>query len=120
MEPVTRRGLLGRAGLLGSLLAVGTEDPPALSSEGPPEDRRKFKVVVTGGHPGDPEYGCGGTIACYAELGHDVVLLYLNDGERPGKPPGGVRGAGRRGREGLRNPRRPPLVRGAGGRRSGR
>jgi LmbE family N-acetylglucosaminyl deacetylase len=50
------------------------------------------KVVVTGGHPGDPEYGCGGTIARYADLGHDVVLLYLNDGERPGKPPGQARG----------------------------
>ena len=31
-----------------------------------------------GGHPGDPEYGCGGTIARYTDLGHDVVLLYLN------------------------------------------
>ena len=24
-------------------------------------EKRKLKVVVTGGHPGDPEYGCGGT-----------------------------------------------------------
>ncbi len=42
----------------------------------------KLKVVVTGGHPGDPEYGCGGTIARYADQGHDVVLLYLNHGEK--------------------------------------
>ena len=50
------------------------------------------KVVVTGGHPGDPEYGCGGTIARYAELGHEVVLLYLNDGDPPTKPgPKGLR-----------------------------
>ena len=41
---------------------------------------KKEKVVVTGGHPGDPEYGCGGTIARLAAGGHDVVLLYLNDG----------------------------------------
>lgn len=41
---------------------------------------RKFKIVVTGGHPGDPEYGCGGTVARLSALGHDVVLLYLNDG----------------------------------------
>jgi LmbE family N-acetylglucosaminyl deacetylase len=40
-------------------------------------------VIVTGGHPGDPEYGCGGTIARYADLGHDVALLYLNRGEWP-------------------------------------
>jgi N-acetylglucosamine malate deacetylase 1 len=53
---------------------------------------RKFKVIVTGGHPGDPEYGCGGTIARYAELGHDVVLLYLNDGDPPGKPTGRAKG----------------------------
>ncbi len=48
---------------------------------------RKPKVLVTGGHPGDPEYGCGGTIARYTDLGHEVVLLYLNRGELgiPGK-----------------------------------
>ncbi len=40
----------------------------------------KCKIVITGGHPGDPEYGCGGTIARFTTLGHDVVLLYLNDG----------------------------------------
>lgn len=42
----------------------------------------KLKVIVCGGHPGDPEYGCGGTIARYTELGHDVALLYLNRGEK--------------------------------------
>ena len=36
--------------------------------------------MVTGGHPGDPEYGCGGTVARLAAAGHEVVLLYLNDG----------------------------------------
>src|SRR5271167_3399892 len=43
---------------------------------------RKLKVVVTGGHPGDPEYGCGGTVARYTDLGHEVTLLYLNRGEK--------------------------------------
>lgn len=41
----------------------------------------KLKIVVTGGHPGDPECGCGGTIARYTALGHDVTLLYFNRGE---------------------------------------
>jgi LmbE family N-acetylglucosaminyl deacetylase len=41
---------------------------------------RKFKVIVTGGHPGDPEYGCGGTVARLIAAGHIVTLLYLNDG----------------------------------------
>jgi len=43
---------------------------------------KKLKIIVTGGHPGDPEYGCGGTAARYADLGHDVVFLYLNRGEK--------------------------------------
>ena len=44
---------------------------------------RRLKVVVTGGHPGDPEYGCGGTVSRFTGLGHEVVLLYLNDGGWP-------------------------------------
>lgn len=42
---------------------------------------KPLKIVVAGGHPGDPECGCAGTVARYTELGHDVVLLYLNRGE---------------------------------------
>lgn len=41
----------------------------------------KLKIVVAGGHPGDPEYGCGGTVALYTSLGHSVTLLYLNRGQ---------------------------------------
>jgi LmbE family N-acetylglucosaminyl deacetylase len=86
--------MLGRASVLSSTLAIGAlpaaEGSP-LSDE-PREAKRKLKVVVTGGHPGDPEYGCGGTIARYTDLGHDVALLYLNDGDRPGKLPDGARG----------------------------
>ena len=41
----------------------------------------RLKIVVTGGHPGDPECGCAGTIARYTGLGHEVVLLYMNRGE---------------------------------------
>src|SRR5262249_1025694 len=61
-------------------------------ADGPPEAPRKLKVIVTGGHPGDPEYGCGGTIARLSELGHEVVLLYLNDGEPRGRTPEEARG----------------------------
>jgi LmbE family N-acetylglucosaminyl deacetylase len=82
MTPLTRRDLLGRPGPLGGALALGA------LCEGP---TRKLKVVVTGGHPGDPEYGCGGTVARYADLGHEVVLLYLNDGVPAGRPKDGVR-----------------------------
>jgi LmbE family N-acetylglucosaminyl deacetylase len=60
----------------------------------PNEVGRKLKLMVAGGHPGDPEYGCGGTVARYTDLGHEAVLLYLNDGEpvNPGKPPKGPKG----------------------------
>ncbi|MGE5206190.1 MAG: PIG-L deacetylase family protein [Chlamydiota bacterium] len=50
-------------------------------------EHKKLKVIVAGGHPGDPEYGCGGTVARYTKRGHAVSLLYLNRGEGgiPGK-----------------------------------
>jgi N-acetylglucosamine malate deacetylase 1 len=82
MPTINRRDLLGHTCSLGSL-ALGM--PPA------GDVPRPRKVVVTGGHPGDPEYGCGGTVARYADLGHEVVLLYLSDGVPAGKPKDGVR-----------------------------
>ena len=42
---------------------------------------RKLKIVVAGAHPDDPELGAGGTIARYADLGHEVVCLYLTRGQ---------------------------------------
>src|SRR5580658_696947 len=76
----TRRVLLGQAAYLTAAGALGQEALGPLSAA--PAAGRKLKVVVTGAHPGDPEYGCGGTIARYADQGHDVVLLYLNRGEK--------------------------------------
>src|SRR4051794_18825902 len=82
-SPMNRRDLLGQTGSLGGVLALGV--PPIGAAQ------RKLKVVVTGGHPGDPEYGCGGTIARYADLGHEVVLLYLNESVPAGRPRDGIR-----------------------------
>jgi len=65
LVPVSRRELLASAAAL-KLRA---------------EPARPLKIVVAGGHPGDPECGCAGTIACYTALGHSVTLLYLNRGE---------------------------------------
>jgi N-acetylglucosamine malate deacetylase 1 len=87
---VTRRDLfLGAGGLATSFAlaafvtdAVG-EAPSASAAPPEPKTDRKMKVVVAGGHPGDPEYGCGGTIARLTNLGHEVVLMYLNDGGWP-------------------------------------
>ena len=38
-------------------------------------------VVCVGGHPDDPETGCGGTLALLAEQGHKVTIIYLTTGE---------------------------------------
>jgi LmbE family N-acetylglucosaminyl deacetylase len=77
--------MLSRTSRLGTVVAVGlplistgveeSSDQPSSTT------KTRLKVIVTGGHPGDPEYGCGGTIALYSDLGHDVVILYLNKGE---------------------------------------
>jgi len=74
MDFMTRRDVL-RAGAFG--WAAGGQAAP-----------RRLKVVVAGGHPGDAEYGCGGTVAKYADAGHDVVLLHLNNGEWPAEKGG--------------------------------
>jgi LmbE family N-acetylglucosaminyl deacetylase len=42
---------------------------------------RKLHVVCVGAHPGDPEFGCGGTMAKYSDAGHSVTFLYLTRGE---------------------------------------
>jgi N-acetylglucosamine malate deacetylase 1 len=87
---VTRRDLFIGAGGLATSLALGpfvTNAVGAVStaSEAPTVSKidRKMRVIVAGGHPGDPEYGCGGTVARLTNLGHEVVLLYLNDGGWP-------------------------------------
>ena len=86
---ITRRDLLVSAGSVASGLAVGasgTNEVGANPSAAQDPAPRKMKVVVCGGHPGDPEYGCGGTVAHLTTLGHEVVLLYLNDGAWPPTP----------------------------------
>jgi len=37
--------------------------------------------LCVGAHPGDPEFGCGGTLVRYSEGGHNVAVLYLTRGE---------------------------------------
>ena len=90
MKPISRRNMLSQASLLGTTVAVGlplaTSGTEPLPINTPPTTKPKLKVVISGGHPGDPEYGCGGTIARYTDLGHEVVLLYLNRGEWPENP----------------------------------
>ena len=84
MRSLTRREMLTRAVEAAAVAAAGVPATDVASNrQAVPQASGRMKVIVAGGHPGDPEYGCGGTIARYADLGHDVVLLYLNNGAWP-------------------------------------
>jgi LmbE family N-acetylglucosaminyl deacetylase len=52
---------------------------PGLAEE--PGKRKKRKIVVVGAHPDDPECGCGGVMARYADAGHAVSVVYFTRGE---------------------------------------
>ncbi len=83
---MTRRGAarVGRrealVGLAAGAVAVGLPLVEARAADAPPKKNR-LKVIVAGAHPDDPESAAGGTMARYADLGHDVVCLYLTRGE---------------------------------------
>jgi N-acetylglucosamine malate deacetylase 1 len=84
VTPLTRRDLL--AGASAAALSFGNQQANAARTITTPLPERALKVIATGGHPGDPEYGCGGTISRLTGLGHQVVLLYLNNGAWPPTP----------------------------------
>ena len=71
MRPITER-FSRRSFLAATALAA----PPRQNAA-----TRPLRVVCVGGHPDDPESGCGGTLARYAEQGHTVTILYLTRGE---------------------------------------
>lgn len=70
--------MAGGIGLV-SLQAL-TQLPGTLSEE-------RLKIVCIGGHPDDPETGCGGTLARFSQSGHLVTVVYLTRGQAgiPGK-----------------------------------
>jgi len=80
MGKITRREMLGQStALLGT--AATTLPGLGLGTTGKSAAEKKLKIVVVGAHPDDPESGCGGTIALYTSLGHEVAILYLTRGE---------------------------------------
>ena len=74
-----RRFIRNSAGTLGMLSL-----PSLLSGS---ESAVKKKIIVVGGHPDDPESGCGGTIVQLVKNGHNITLMYLTNGDAgiPGK-----------------------------------
>jgi LmbE family N-acetylglucosaminyl deacetylase len=74
-----RKTSLGLGGMAFSpfIFSKGSSTSPDLNNN----TDKKLKIVCMGAHPGDPEFGCGGTMAKYAQAGHSVVFIYLTRGE---------------------------------------
>jgi LmbE family N-acetylglucosaminyl deacetylase len=60
---------------------IGLLTLPALLSAKANTPEKKKKIVCVGGHPDDPESGCGGTLAKLVNMGHEVTIIYLTTGE---------------------------------------
>jgi N-acetylglucosamine malate deacetylase 1 len=83
MKKLNRRSMLRRssalAGAAAPLLPLGS----ASAQLNRPEPDRKLRVVAVGGHADDPQSCAGGTLALFADQGHDVVGLSLAGGPPP-------------------------------------
>lgn len=64
-----------------SAAGLGLFTLPAVLQANPALPLTKKKIVCVGGHPDDPESGCGGTLALLAQSGHEVTIIYLTTGE---------------------------------------
>jgi LmbE family N-acetylglucosaminyl deacetylase len=60
---------------------IGLSNVSAMSNNTSGLIEKKMKIVVVGAHPDDPETICGGLMALYSGLGHEVVSVYLTRGE---------------------------------------
>jgi len=81
-QTVSRRNFVKQSlAITAPAMLAATVLPGAEStSRGPAAN--PLKIVCVGGHPDDPESGCAGTLARYAEAGHKVTVIYLTRGER--------------------------------------
>lgn len=73
-----------------TVAGLGLLSLPDLLMARPKEKGIKKKIVCVGGHPDDPESGCGGTLAKLSAAGNEVTIIYLTTGEAgiPGKSHG--------------------------------
>jgi len=72
----TRRNLLSASVPVGA--GFGLHQQLSATS---PNPAKRLNVVCVGGHPDDPESGCGGTLARYSSRGHNLTIIYLTRGE---------------------------------------
>jgi LmbE family N-acetylglucosaminyl deacetylase len=71
---------IGLAGLAIAPIAGASQETSKLITA-PNAGNKKLHIICVGAHPGDPEFGCGGTMAKYSDAGHQVTFLYLTRGE---------------------------------------
>jgi LmbE family N-acetylglucosaminyl deacetylase len=74
-----RLSTLGAGGLLARVPVFKEKQANTLAIT--KRNGKPLHIICAGAHPGDPEFGCGGTMAKYSELGHKVIFLYLTRGE---------------------------------------
>lgn len=77
----SRRTFFKKASSLGLAIA-----PLSVVASTASKVQTSLKVLCIGGHPDDPESGCGGTLAKLSAGGHNVTSVYLTRGE------GGIEG----------------------------
>jgi len=70
----------GLGGLVFSQLPMSAKDSDTILPHSS-DAEKKLNIVCIGAHPGDPEFGCGGTMARYTQSGHSVSFIYLTRGE---------------------------------------
>ncbi|MCO5235989.1 MAG: PIG-L family deacetylase [Chitinophagaceae bacterium] len=74
--PISRRSFAKNTIATSAALGLSALLKAAGNSSG-----RKMKIVSVGGHPDDPETGCGGTLAKLTHAGNEVTVIYLTRGE---------------------------------------
>jgi len=72
----TRRTFVKNTAAGLSLLSLSSSLYPQTKTQ---DDKKK--IVCVGGHPDDPESGCGGTLAKFANAGNEATIIYLTTGE---------------------------------------
>ena len=74
--PVNRRSFAKNVAAVTIATGLSTITNNLFASE-----NKNKKAVCVGGHPDDPETGCGGTLARLASEGYEVTIVYLTRGE---------------------------------------
>jgi len=75
-RPSRSRGCIAVLALLLAVMACGSQADDSVEKAGPKPAAKKLRIVVFGGHPDDPESGCGGLIASLTKAGHEVIVAY--------------------------------------------